>query len=202
MSLHPQGIPAVPEETMRVARAAFAEATSICACMTHSGPSTPISSSSLAFHPVGSRPRPLALGVNDGDAVCRGLVRWSGLRGRPQPPPSEAAPVSAIKYIPQVTAIPTTPHLITNVETTPATTPDDNMAAVIHASLAPATSPPGASGRQRLHRCCHARRESARVRRDHRRAGGRRSQVASPSRGGSTGRSFWSIGTATSSPTP
>jgi len=27
------------------------------------------------------------------------------------------------------------PHLITNVETTPATTPDDNMAAVVHASL-------------------------------------------------------------------
>jgi transposase len=79
---------------------------------------------------------------------------------------------------------PNHPHLITDVETTPATTPDDNMAAVIHASLAPATSPPGASGRQRLHRCCHARRESARVRRDHRRAGGRRSQVASPSRGG------------------
>ena len=29
-----------------------------------------------------------------------------------------------------------TPHLITNVETTPATTPDDNMAEVVHASLA------------------------------------------------------------------
>lgn len=28
------------------------------------------------------------------------------------------------------------PHLITNVETTPATTPDDNMVAVVHASLA------------------------------------------------------------------
>jgi transposase len=29
------------------------------------------------------------------------------------------------------------PHLIVNVETTPATTPDDNMLAVVHASLAP-----------------------------------------------------------------
>src|SRR2546429_520011 len=29
-----------------------------------------------------------------------------------------------------------TPHLLTNVETTPATTPDDNMLAVVHASLA------------------------------------------------------------------
>src|SRR5207244_6184996 len=28
------------------------------------------------------------------------------------------------------------PHLLTNVETTPATTPDDNMLAVVHASLA------------------------------------------------------------------
>ncbi len=27
------------------------------------------------------------------------------------------------------------PHVITNVETTPATRPDDNMAAVVHASL-------------------------------------------------------------------
>jgi transposase len=35
------------------------------------------------------------------------------------------------------TCDPEHPHLITNVETTPATTPDDNMAAVIHASLAP-----------------------------------------------------------------
>jgi transposase len=35
------------------------------------------------------------------------------------------------------TCDPEQPHLITNVETTPATTPDDNMAAVIHASLAP-----------------------------------------------------------------
>ena len=31
---------------------------------------------------------------------------------------------------------PATPHLIVNVETTPATTPDDNMVAVVHASLA------------------------------------------------------------------
>jgi hypothetical protein len=30
-----------------------------------------------------------------------------------------------------------TPHLIVNVETTPATTPDDHMAAVVHASLKP-----------------------------------------------------------------
>jgi transposase len=35
------------------------------------------------------------------------------------------------------TCDPEHPHLITNVETTPATTPDDNMVAVIHASLAP-----------------------------------------------------------------
>jgi transposase len=34
------------------------------------------------------------------------------------------------------TCDPATPHLIVNVETTPATTPDDNMAAVVHASLA------------------------------------------------------------------
>ncbi len=34
------------------------------------------------------------------------------------------------------TCDPATPHLIVNVETTPATTPDDNMVAVVHASLA------------------------------------------------------------------
>jgi transposase len=34
------------------------------------------------------------------------------------------------------TCDPDTPHLIVNVETTPATTPDDNMVAVVHASLA------------------------------------------------------------------
>jgi transposase len=34
------------------------------------------------------------------------------------------------------TCDPATPHLIVNVETTPATTPDDNMLAVMHASLA------------------------------------------------------------------
>ena len=34
------------------------------------------------------------------------------------------------------TCDPETPHLLTNVETTPATTPDDNMLAVVHASLA------------------------------------------------------------------
>jgi transposase len=34
------------------------------------------------------------------------------------------------------TCDPDTPHLLTNVETTPATTPDDNMLAIIHASLA------------------------------------------------------------------
>lgn len=33
------------------------------------------------------------------------------------------------------TCDPATPHLIVNVETTPATTPDDNMAEVVHASL-------------------------------------------------------------------
>jgi transposase len=33
------------------------------------------------------------------------------------------------------TCDPDTPHLITNVETTPATTPDDNMVAVVHQSL-------------------------------------------------------------------
>ena len=35
------------------------------------------------------------------------------------------------------TCDPDTPHLIVNVETTPATTPDDNRIAVVHASLAP-----------------------------------------------------------------
>jgi transposase len=34
------------------------------------------------------------------------------------------------------TCDPETPHLLTNVETTPATTPDDNILAVVHASLA------------------------------------------------------------------
>jgi transposase len=34
------------------------------------------------------------------------------------------------------TCDPDTPHLITNVETTPAASPDDNMLAVVHASLA------------------------------------------------------------------
>jgi transposase len=33
------------------------------------------------------------------------------------------------------TCDPETPHMITNVETTPATTPDDNMVSVVHASL-------------------------------------------------------------------
>lgn len=35
-----------------------------------------------------------------------------------------------------VTCDPDTPHLITNVETTPAASPDDTMLAVMHASLA------------------------------------------------------------------
>jgi transposase len=35
------------------------------------------------------------------------------------------------------TCDPTTPHLIVNVETTPATTPDDHMLATVHASLEP-----------------------------------------------------------------
>jgi transposase len=35
-----------------------------------------------------------------------------------------------------------TPHLMVNVETTPATTPDDHMAAVVHASLKPRTRLP------------------------------------------------------------
>ena len=41
------------------------------------------------------------------------------------------------------TCDPATPHLIVNVETTPATTPDDQMPATVHASLEPrGCSPP------------------------------------------------------------
>jgi transposase len=37
-----------------------------------------------------------------------------------------------------------TPHLIVHVETTPATTPDDQMAAVVHAALTPRNLLPNA----------------------------------------------------------
>ncbi|HSX81312.1 MAG TPA: hypothetical protein VLQ80_22440 [Candidatus Saccharimonadia bacterium] len=41
------------------------------------------------------------------------------------------------------TCAPATPHVIVNVETTPATTPDDPMLATIHASLEPRDLLPG-----------------------------------------------------------
>src|SRR5690242_975807 len=78
------------------------------------------------------------------------------------------------------TCDPGTPHLIVNVETTPATTPDDNMAEVVHALLKQAELPPGGQG---LHRCAGAGRQPAALWRHDRRPGRRRSELAGAHRG-------------------
>jgi len=80
-----------------------------------------------------------------------GPLRWRELHEMPAPADLIASPYDLearystkrssawVGYKVHITETcdPEHPHLITNVETTPATTPDDNMAAVIHASLAP-----------------------------------------------------------------
>ena len=79
-----------------------------------------------------------------------GQVRWREVRDMPSPAELVASPYDVearystkhgtewVGYKIHVTEAcdPDTPHLITNVETTPATTPDDNMLAVVHTSLA------------------------------------------------------------------
>jgi hypothetical protein len=81
MSLHPREIPAVPEETTRVARAAFPAATSTCPCVTNWGRSMTISSLPRYFSGPRTASRiALAAGVNDRDAICRRLVGPTGGR--------------------------------------------------------------------------------------------------------------------------
>jgi transposase len=79
-----------------------------------------------------------------------GQLRWREVRDMPSPAELVASPYDAearystkhgtewVGYKIHVTEAcdPDAPHLITNVETTPATTPDDNMLAVVHTSLA------------------------------------------------------------------
>lgn len=79
-----------------------------------------------------------------------GELRWREVKEMPPPAQMIASPydpearystkrelewVGYKVHLPE-TCDPDTPHLLTNVETTPATTPDDNMLAIIHASLA------------------------------------------------------------------
>ena len=80
-----------------------------------------------------------------------GALTWREVKGMPSPAELIASPydpearystkrrVEWVGYKGHLTETceADTPHLIVNVETTPATTPDDNMVAVIHASLAP-----------------------------------------------------------------
>jgi transposase len=80
-----------------------------------------------------------------------GPLRWREMHEMPAPADLIASPYDPearystkrssawVGYKAHITETcdPEHPHLITNVETTPATTPDDNLAAVIHASLAP-----------------------------------------------------------------
>jgi transposase len=77
----------------------------------------------LVWRPVKDMPAPAALMASPYDPDARystkRSVEWVGY-----------------KVHLTETCDPDTPHLIVNVETTPATTPDDNMIAVIHASLA------------------------------------------------------------------
>jgi transposase len=79
-----------------------------------------------------------------------GVLSWRPVDDRPSPATLIASPydpearystkrrVKWVGYNVQLTETcdPATPHVIVNVETTPATTPDDNMVAVIHPSLA------------------------------------------------------------------
>jgi transposase len=80
-----------------------------------------------------------------------GTLRWREVKDMPSPAELVASPydpearystkrtVEWIGYKVHLTETcdPATPHLIVNVETTPATTPDDHMLATIHASLEP-----------------------------------------------------------------
>jgi len=82
-----------------------------------------------------------------GDA---GELRWREVKEMPPPAEMIASPYDPearystkrelewVGYKVHLTEAcdPEAPHLLTNVETTPATTPDDNMLAVVHASLA------------------------------------------------------------------
>jgi transposase len=86
-----------------------------------------------------------------------GQLRWREVRDMPSPAELVASPYDAearystkhgtewVGYKVHVTEScdPDEPHLITNVETTPATTPDDNMLAVVHTSLATHDHLPG-----------------------------------------------------------
>jgi transposase len=78
-----------------------------------------------------------------------GRLRWRTLKEMPAAATQISSPydqearystkrdISWVGYKAHLTETcdPETPHLITNVETTPATTPDDNMVAVVHQSL-------------------------------------------------------------------
>src|SRR5499425_3049685 len=80
-----------------------------------------------------------------------GQLRWREVKDMPSPAELISSPydpearystkrsVEWIGYKVHLTETcdPATPHLIVNVETTPATTPDDHMIATIHASLKP-----------------------------------------------------------------
>src|SRR5919201_6758243 len=80
-----------------------------------------------------------------------GTLRWREVKDLPSPAELIASPYDAearystkravewIGYKVHLTETcdPATPHLIVNVETTPATTPDDHMLAAVHASLEP-----------------------------------------------------------------
>ena len=79
-----------------------------------------------------------------------GELRWREVKEMPPPAEMIASPYDpearystkrerewvGYKVHLSETCDPELPHLLTNVETTPATTPDDNMLAVVHASLA------------------------------------------------------------------
>ena len=80
-----------------------------------------------------------------------GTFSWREVKDRPSPAEIIASPYDpearystkrAVEWIGYKvhlteTCDPATPHLIVNVETTPATTPDDHMLAIVHASLEP-----------------------------------------------------------------
>ena len=80
-----------------------------------------------------------------------GRLRWRTAEEMPAPAELIASPYDAearystkrsmewVGYKVHLTETcdPETPHLIVNVETTPASTPDDHMVAVVHASLGP-----------------------------------------------------------------
>jgi transposase len=80
-----------------------------------------------------------------------GTLRWREVKDMPSPAALIASPYDpearystkrAVEWIGYKvhlteTCDPATPHLIVNVETTPATTPDDQMIATVHASLEP-----------------------------------------------------------------